>query len=306
MNDDYCVVVPTRGDATAMNRIVTNILSALPDVPLMVISNTAGASPEAPALLDCHGVRHLRCPGGGVARVRNMAMRVSRSRYLVFLDDDVVPTLAAVRRLVDALQGAGAGVATARVVASEDGSRAAAIYRDFLGLDRGADSAIYSPDRIGELSPFTAWSLGVGAAFALDTHVLDRLESPPAFDEALSNGTRCGGAEDSDFFFQCVRAGATVAYCAESVFEHRYSPLLSDLRKKMRAYARADGAFYAKWKTLFGRYEVLEDFSAWVGRVEAHAKLAAGRRSHVPLSSLICEPVDKLVGAVWWTCCAVR
>jgi hypothetical protein len=74
----------------------------------------------------------------------------------------------------------------------------------------------------------------------------------------------------------------------------------------MRQYARADGAFYAKWGAQLGWQDTFGDIVHWAGQVNRHAQRAVSGRSHVPLLPLLAEPIDKLVGAAWWRLAGAR
>lgn len=301
---DFSVMVPTRGSDQALNAIAENIASRLGDAPLRVMLNRANApnpSTWQNVLDRCPDARFHLSPGGGVARARNLALRVAPTDVVVFVDDDVLLPLGALPRLVERLRHTAAGVATARIVPAASAGTAAELHRRFLGLDRGLSSRRFTRQDLAQLSPMDSWELGVGAAFAVQRAMLDRVASPPAFDESLSNGRFCGGAEDVDFFLQCLHADVPVVYCPEAVFEHRYPEAMNNVRTKMRRYARADGAFYAKWGRFLAWSDVVGDLADWAHRVRLHARRAAARDAHVPLAALIEEPFDKLVGAAWWS-----
>ena len=145
-----------------------------------------------------------------------------------------------------------------------------------------------------------AWCMGVGAAFAVDRSRLRKVSQPPIFDESLSNGRFCGGAEDVDFFYQCLSAGLDVDYCANAVFTHQEVLGLSNLRAKMIRYARADGAFYAKWRGLLDSRELLRDLGGWSSRVKMHIARRIRGEISLPIGILLREPFEKALGATWW------
>jgi HAD superfamily hydrolase (TIGR01662 family) len=81
------------------------------DVPVLVVDDRR--SPSAPLGLPDRGldVRLLNSGGGGPARARNLGWRHSRTPWVSFLDDDVVPEPDWFERLLEDLRGARSDVA---------------------------------------------------------------------------------------------------------------------------------------------------------------------------------------------------
>lgn len=303
------VVVPTRGDPAALRHIATNIAAGLGAAPFTAVLNRAAPpAPDAWAMVlgHCPDASFHLSPGGGVARARNLALRITSTDVVVFVDDDVVVPPDSLATLVAYLEHLGAGVATARIWPAPSTACTDALHRDFIGLDRGPVSRSFTRQDLDRLSPMTAWTLGVGAVFAVRRSMLDAVAHPPIFDETLSNGRFCGGAEDVDFFLQCLLSDIPVAYCADAVVEHNYPTSLRCVRTKMTQYARADGAFYAKWRHLLGWRDVAADLLDWSRRVEDHFRRDAAHRPHLPLATSLHEPADKLIGAAWWRLIGTR
>lgn len=302
--EPYTIIIPTRGDPAALRRITTQVASFPRTTPFLVIINrprpTAGSG-VIEALGDVD-VPVGFCPGGGVARVRNLALRIAATDIVVFVDDDAAISSEAVTRLTSELDDEQTGVVTGRVVPAPTNSQMFTLYRDFFGLDRGPIARRFSGG--AALSPTQAWQLGVGAVFAVRRTLLDAVASPPSFDESLSNGRFCGGAEDVDFFLQCVNAGINLSYCADAVFPHEFPSTVEGLRRKITAYSRADGAFYCKWRHAIGLSAIARDLAGWASRVRSHSAAKVMGSPHLPLVPLLAEPVDKLIGAVWWRCFA--
>ena len=218
--DPYTIIIPTRGQADDFTRIKINFSSLPTDLPLIVVANRNFTTLTA-GLADRPNTRVFFVPGGGVARVRNIGMWVAETDILVFIDDDVSPNMASIDILVNRLTSSTATVATARIRSSTAHDQISELYQWFFNLDRGDTSYTFDEKFGKNLSPMKAWSLGVGAAFAINRSSFKRIAQLPMFDETLSNGRYCGGAEDVDFFFQCAQAGLVVEYCAEATFLHR-------------------------------------------------------------------------------------
>lgn len=305
MTSAYTVVVPTRGDPAALRRIADNI--AAPDTDLLVVVNGSGAvEPEAwaTAVRRCRSARRVHCPGGGVSRARNLALRITGTDDLVFVDDDVIPPASSLDKLVRALDDLDVAVTTGRVcpIPAEESE----LYELFIGLDRGTEPRIFGPESLAEFNPTTSWALGAGAAFAVRRSALDGLDAPPQFDESLSNGRPCGGAEDVDFFLLCLRAGARLAYCPDAEFPHAFPRTRPAASAKLRQYARADGAFYAKWRSDLTVGDAGADLADWAGRFRRHVRNRRTGEPYLPVLALAQEPLQKTAGALWWRLFASR
>jgi histidinol-phosphate phosphatase family protein len=88
---DTTVVVPTLGRPSLTALLAALAGQARPlDAPVVLVDDRPGGDPlDLPDLgLD---VRVVRAGGGGPARARNLGWRLARTRWVSFLDDDVVP-----------------------------------------------------------------------------------------------------------------------------------------------------------------------------------------------------------------------
>jgi GT2 family glycosyltransferase len=279
-----------------MARIEQNIVGRVEHMPVMVIRNGGGHGDN---LADRPGVEIIDVPGGGVARARNAALTVARTRTVIFVDDDVMISADALGTLVTHQREAGAAIATARVRAA--GTRHHGSFDDDLAFDRGSANRAWRAGPVGDgrISPLNVWDFGVGAAFAVDRQLLDAGE-PVRFDERLSNGRFCGGSEDVDFFYAAHLAGHTVCYVADAVVEHLFPLSASAVTAKCRQYALSDGAFYAKWARHISPGDLRGEAAGWWRRIRKHRVDRGAGRPVVPLTDLLAEPVYKIVGGVTW------
>lgn len=301
--DDWMVVVPTRGDAAAAARIESNIVNRLDGVPILIVRNGQGCG-EGVARRP--GVEVVDVLGGGVSRARNAALTVATTRTVVFLDDDVVVSGAALRRLVAYQRGTAAAIACARILPAEAPHHG--LFEEDLGFDRGPISRVW---RLGDgaaepISPFNVWQFGVGAAFAVDRALLGAGDATISFDERLSNGRFCGGSEDVDFFYTAYVAGHTVCYVADAVVEHLFPVTSADVSAKCRQYALTDGAFYAKWARRVSLNDLRGEITGWWGRLGKRRGDCEAERPAMPLPVLLVEPVYKFLGGAVWALVLVR
>jgi len=68
------------------------------------------------------------------------------------------------------------------------------------------------------------------------------------FDTHLGKGSRCGCAEDTDFFYRALKKGCKVLYSPEITVYHAHGRSTSTSTQSVRDdYARGRGAFYCKY-----------------------------------------------------------
>ena len=298
---DWAVVVPTRGSGASAVRIGANIVDQLDGVPVVVVRNGAATGEEAWAglMLRPH-VEVVDRVGGGVSRARNSALASTFTRTVVFVDDDVLVSDAALRRLVARQRDEGATVTTARVVPGSAPHHR--LFDTDLGFDRGRGSRVWQ--RAAQpgppLSPLNVWQFGVGATFAVDLALLGTTGGAVRFDERLSNGRFCGGSEDVDFFYAAYLTGHTVSYVAEAVVEHLFPLSVGAVSAKCRQYALSDGAFYAKWARFVTTTDLRRELAGWIGRLRKRNTDRARGLPAVALVDLLAEPLYKLLGGATW------
>lgn len=304
------VVVPTRGAHGAIQGIRDNIAMRLLGVPLTLVINVRegeiDAGTRAVAEAQELGMKATVCVGGGVARARNRGLSESTADVVAFFDDDVIVSFEAATALVSTLASSHLFIATARVLPAAGPSPATTLWRRYLSFDRGDSERSWRLGAKAPTSPFAAWDLGVGAAFAVDARGWRSAFSDVLFDERLSNGCRCGGTEDVDFFYSAYRRGLPVGYVASCVVTHQFPATIGQVRKKCRQYALADGMFYAKWARCSRPCDWTGELAGWVRRVAIHAQLRWRGEPAVPISALLAEPLYKLVGGMAWAQGALR
>jgi hypothetical protein len=174
-------------------------------------------------------------------------MREASQEWLLFLDDDVsiLPDLLAALRA--RIAESTFDVITMNVRSASSTGPVGALRDDRYPLSRG-DSVTLFPGHTGtKWSPEDVWRVGVGAAMAWRLQVLQEIGG---FACPLGQGRRYGGAEDLYAFRQALLSGRTIRYDGELVVGHLTPASPVELRRTMRGYALAEGAFAAHvWRT---------------------------------------------------------
>ena len=105
--DDVAVVMITRNEEGAIEKVVADALAALPGAEVFVVD---GSSDRTPELAEKAGATVVREPGGGPAPALLAALRVSARAIVVTVDADDTYPAEAYPVLVDLVRG-GADVA---------------------------------------------------------------------------------------------------------------------------------------------------------------------------------------------------
>ncbi|MEU0924593.1 glycosyltransferase family 2 protein [Streptomyces malaysiensis] len=176
-------------------------LLIIADMPAQhLLASPTTASPLLPR------VRVLCNEGNkGLAYSRNKAMKEATTRHLVFIDDDIVPTVEAVTRIREAL-AAGAHVTGTRITAHLQGRRSPW----FLTSGQLHYLGSHAPAR-----PVSIW----GGSFAIDVEHTRLLEV--GFNERLGRiGSSLTSAEDTTFVREMTARGATATILHDAEVQH--------------------------------------------------------------------------------------
>jgi hypothetical protein len=85
----------------------------------------------------------------------------------------------------------------------------------------------------------------IGCNFVCARTVFDEVG---VFDTHLGKGSRCGCAEDTDFFYRAFKKGFKILYAPEMAVSHAHGRSTSTATQSVRDdYARGRGAFYCKY-----------------------------------------------------------
>jgi glycosyltransferase involved in cell wall biosynthesis len=175
---------------------------------LIIADMPAGQLPTLPArsLLPVSRIRVICNEGNqGLAYSRNKAMKEATTRHLVFLDDDIVPTVEALTQIRNALT-AGAHVTGMRITAHFQRHR----RPWFLTSGQLHYLGCHDPAR-----PASIW----GGSFAIDSEHARLLGV--GFDERLGRiGNSLTSAEDTTFVRELTARGATASILHDAEVRH--------------------------------------------------------------------------------------
>lgn len=177
-------------------------------------------------------ITHIKCTESGVSRARNQGLEHIKGDLFGFPDDDCVyPSdfLAKVERFFNQ-------------DLNWDG-----LIINILDLEEDKESMLYLPENAGIVDYEKGWIVGMTAAlFFRSTYQKVR------FDENMGPGTPWGGAEDVDYLYRCLDAGAKTYFDPEIIIRHPTPAKIYSIPQSMRReYNHARGAGFLLKKRNF-------------------------------------------------------
>jgi GT2 family glycosyltransferase len=167
----------------------------------------------------------------GIARARNIGIRIANGRIVVFLDDDIVVTRAAIRNLVAHYASPRVAACPGRIVSLRD-DWLSRLFEKYSSYDRGVRG--YEVGR-NDMNVITLLKSGVAhlvgssvkvnpppysLSYGLYSFRKGVLENLGGFDENLGRGTPQRGGEDVDMYYRILRHGYVIVYEPRSIAYH--------------------------------------------------------------------------------------
>ena len=214
---------------------------------LLIVDQSRRANDEVASLGTVRGcaVHYVRSDTKGLSRARNLGCELARHETIVILHDDMFLQDESLARLVDGLRDAPAEtVVTGRMIAAPP---------DRAGLTQ-APAALFTSTEPAVFRGRQPMQVVPGGNFAVPRTAVLRIGG---YDERLGPGTPFPAAEDSDLSLRLLDAGCEVRHIPGAVVLHRSWRSQTDLVKLRWAYARGQGAFYAKHASLRDRHALM-------------------------------------------------
>jgi GT2 family glycosyltransferase len=231
------VLIATRERPQMLSDTVRSILSAR-HVPgeIIVVDQSEVPCAEVAELGVVQGceVRYVHSRTQGLARARNIGLRLASQPTVVILDDDMLVDDDSLERLLARMSdGKDRVVTTGRLLpARPDGP---GLLQAPAALVTRSEPAVFRGRQPLQVIP--------GPNIALPRSVMIEIGG---YDERLGPGTRFPGAEDHDLSLRLLDAGCEVRHVPEAVVLHRAWRSQRDLVRLRWGYARGVGGFYAK------------------------------------------------------------
>ena len=241
------VIVPTYNRPDLIQNCVESLLALhYPNYEIIVVDNAPKDEKTAEAIRrisrDKPQVRYIREERAGVARARNLGMRVANGAILTYVDDDVTidPYL-----LVEIAQAFNAtenvACVTGNIFPLELETPAQFLIEEYGGYSKGFVRQIFDlkEHRPADLPlyPYTAGRFGAGANMSFRANYL---RSVGGFDVRFQYGS------DIEALFQVVVRGYRLVYEPTALVRHPHYREYAKLQKQLYNYGTGLTAFLTK------------------------------------------------------------
>ncbi|MEH1790987.1 MAG: glycosyltransferase family 2 protein [Nostoc sp.] len=169
-------------------------------------------------------ILHIKQPEPGLSRARNQGLKHVKGELFGFPDDDCIYPADFLAKVSEFFHSDSAW---------------GGLVINVLDLDSDKEAMLYLPESPGVVDYDKGWIVGMTAAlfyrgdFALSVQ----------FDENMGPGTPWGGAEDVDYLYSCLDAGAKTYYDPQIIIRHPTpSKFYSIPQSIQREYNHARGA----------------------------------------------------------------
>jgi glycosyltransferase involved in cell wall biosynthesis len=196
---------------------------------VVVIDNSAG-DPATKSAAKEFDIRYVIEPAPGLSRARNRAIVESNSEFVAFIDDDAIPSVQWLARLVEPFADPNVAAVTGETYDS-DASPDCSMAEKPIRILSTSDPLWFERANFG--------GLGYGTNMVLRKSACTE---PPVFDERLGRGTPLWTAEESHAFAKLVARGYYAAHVPAAIVFHP---------SKAKDIDREAATAFAYWLLLF-------------------------------------------------------
>ncbi len=223
---DISVIVCTRNRPQHLRRALAAIREVTPAETEVIVVDSASDTAETREVAEEFGVVYVRS-GKGLSVARNVGITTSRRPFVIFTDDDCLPTAQWIEQVLPHFEDPTVGVVTGWMMHHTD----------------SADDAAYRRRPLYR-TPIEGLDAGHGAVMAFRRPLLLRIGG---FDDVMGAGQRWAGAEDLDIFVRILRAGSIIVHEKKCVVTHANDREGEEYVSLYRGYGLGLGALVAKW-----------------------------------------------------------
>ncbi|MDQ1084624.1 MULTISPECIES: glycosyltransferase [Microbacterium] len=223
---DISVIVCTRNRPEHLRRALAAIRDVTPSETEVIVVDSASDTSETREVAEQFGVVYVRS-GKGLSVARNVGITTSQRPFVIFTDDDCLPTPQWIEQVLPHFEDPSVGVVTGWMMHHTD----------------TADDAVYHRRPLYR-TPIEGLDAGHGAVMAFRRPLLLRIGG---FDDVMGAGQRWAGAEDLDIFVRILRAGSIIVHEKKCVVTHANDREGEEYVSLYRGYGLGLGALVAKW-----------------------------------------------------------
>ena len=208
----------------------------------IIVVDSAPSSNAAEILASRYKVDYCASTERGLSCARNIGTLASRSEFVAYLDDDMVPHAGWLRSIIEGFADQDVKAVTGPVLPLE------AEKSNDLELGVMLERVPWGPVRFDIDRSSRQWFEranfgGIGDGnFALRRDTFDKL---PNFDERLGRGAIISSGEEHYAYFKLLNVGSKIAYIPGAIVFHPKTPVTKECRQKLVAEAVAYATFLA-------------------------------------------------------------
>jgi GT2 family glycosyltransferase len=252
------VAICTRDRPAELQRCIEQLRRLdYPQVQILIVDNGQDPVP-AREIAERMEVDYVGSPVGGLSRARNTALEYAQHPWVAFTDDDCRPEPAWLKELVRPTQDPNCRCACGLVLPAQLENSAQISFELYGGLGRGYAAKIYDRGMLtaSRVRPAETWRIGAGANMLLHR---DFARWIGGFDQDLGPGPHSVGGcgEDTDLFYQVLRAGHNIHYNPRAIVHHAHRSSPPALRRQIYSYAVGHAAYHTRCFFKYGDHRSL-------------------------------------------------
>ena len=228
-----------------------------PSFEILIVDNSADPIPTR-ELAEKYGVSYVRSAIPGLSRARNAALVHAKHNWVAFTDDDCKPEPNWLKELVRPTQDGNCRCVCGLVLPAQLENSAEITFEIYGGLGRGYTARVFDTGFLNAsiTKPPHTWRIGAGANMLLHKGFARHVGG---FDVDMGPGPHSVGGcgEDTDFFYQVLRAGLNVHYAPRAIVHHFHRSSPKALRRQIRSYAVGHAAYHVRCLLKYGDYRSL-------------------------------------------------
>ncbi len=260
----------------------------------VVVVDNAPRTDRTREVAEEASVSYVIEPVPGLNRARNLGLRVARSPYVAYTDDDAIPEPDWAAALLAVLGEPGVGGVAGNMEPAELETEAQHLFERYLGSEAGRRRRLERRRFATPFPPAGAGQVGAGANMAFSRATLREVGG---FDPAFDGGTPTRSGGDTEIFARMIAAGHRLVYEPRAVVAHRHRRTRRELRAQLFGYGVG---VYAFWTHRILRDRDVEAARFALSTLHTHAwrrlrRSLLGRSDEVPPDLVLAE----LLGCLW-------
>lgn len=248
LSDKVSIIIATRNRAKSLAKLLDSLIeigiTKDPNVEIVIIDNAPDDS-STEDLCKNYPVVYSRENQSGESFALNKGMRVSKGKYVVNTDDDIIVTDKKwlEKLLSNFKEIPNLGYVSGNVLAINTENAIASTWEKKGGLSKGNKSVLYTNRQLFEKYRFSPWPINKIAAGANNMIPRKIFEEVGSYATFLGGGSPIGHANSLEFVYRIIRAGYDVKFDSSASVYHAHPTSEISLKKKLFTYGVGNSAY---------------------------------------------------------------